>query len=103
MTYVFESKVPHLTFEFRAGQVSESGKPLKPGKSIEFRGNYLATDNEEVIKAITASSMFGSEPQSNLIWLRLKSEDSKQVAEAQVPKKLRGRPRKVISGAVGTE
>ena len=87
MTYVFESKVPHLTFD------------LGGGKIAEFRGHYFATDKEDTAKKIQESSMFSEEPESRTIWLRIKSDDSKAVEAAQ---KKRGRPKRVISGAVGT-
>lgn len=90
MTYVFESKISHLTFE------------IEKGKSVEFRGHYLATDKEETAKAIMSSSLYAEEPEAKDIWLRIKSDDSKAVANAQKPAR-RGRPRKIVSGAVGTD
>jgi len=99
MTYVFESKVPTLTFEINPARVKD-GKEVGKSQSVQFRGHYLMTDKEEVAKKIMASSMYGQDD-DKLIWLRIKSEDEQEIAQAQAPKR-RGSQKKFVRGAVGT-
>lgn len=99
MTYVFESKKPRIFFEVEGSKKNALGHVTKKGRSIEFRGHYFATDDERVAKAIMDSSMFSNEQESGEIWLRIKSEDEKEVQKAQQKKKA---GRRVVHGAAGT-
>jgi len=93
MTYVFESKKPHLVF-----QVARSTQRQK-GRSVEFLGHFFATDDDKIADSIMESGMYSEAKGEGQIWLRIKSEDEKELQKA---KKRKPQARQVTSGPVGT-
>ena len=99
MTYVFESRKPHLIFQVEKSEKNQMGHITKKGASVEFLGHFFATDDEDIAKSIKGSSMFSEVEGERDIWVRIQTED-KEVAQKVQKKKPAGR--RAYRGAVGT-